>query len=225
MDVGRGFSWPRSLDWMFWAATELLWMHPVTKSKMESWNIWGLQREADVHNCAHFESTWKVGRIMRRWFQHISCSLKTDAHDVIHNTDVTLFNCEIKSFEQFSPRVCLCSLEEEQKMESVQYCTAVECSLHWIYLHWELTLHLSSAIQCDVKWHSDIFNVRAQWWTCVQWRWSRRWNQCNAVFIQYCIALSLQCTLCITFRIIQGRIMRCRSVCAALCAQRRRSRR
>ena len=63
----------------------------------------------------------------------------------------------------------------------------------------------------DVKWHSDIFNVRAQWRTCVQWRWSKRWNQCNAVFIQYCIALSLQCTLCITFRIIQGRIMWCRS--------------
>ena len=197
-------------------------MHPVTKSKMESWNIWGLQREADVHNCAHFESTWKVGRIMRRWFQHISCSLKTDAHDVIHDTDATLFNCEIKSFKQFSPRVCLCSLEEEQKMESVQ------CSLHWIYLHWELKLHLSSAIQCDVTmWNDTVTSsmfapsgVFACSGLVCSGGGAKDW-----IFIQYCIALSLQCTLCITFRIIQGRIMRCRSVCAALCAQRRRSRR
>ena len=208
-------------------------MHPVTKSKMESWNIWGLQREADVHNCAHFESTWKVGRIMRRWLQHISCSLKTDAHDVIHDTDATLFNCEIKSCEQFSQFsvFVLTGGRAEDGISAILHCSAMQSPLNISALRTWTALKQCNTMWCnDVKWHSDIFNVRAQWsicvqWTCVQWRWSRRWNQCNAVFIQYCIALSLQCTLCITFRIIQGRIMWCRSVCAALCAQRRRSRR
>ena len=132
-------------------------MHPVTKSKMERWNIWSLQREAaDVHNCAHFESTWKVGRIMRRWFQHISCSLKTDAHDVIHDTDATLFNCEIKSFEQFSQFsvFVLTGGRAEDGISAILHCSGMQSPLNISALRTYTALK-QLAIQCDVTMWND----------------------------------------------------------------------